>query len=75
VGEAFQQFLGLENFCLLDRNRADDKWYDLAYKEFKNSVVLPSEYLDRMYDSKWYSHFYNEEERNHFRSRWLSTGQ
>jgi len=70
IDVAMREFLGLQDFRLLNRNEAKDKWYYQAYRKFVDSVDLPGEYLDRMYDTRWYRHFYGDEELDRFRARW-----
>lgn len=70
AAQAFADFLDLDDFRLQKKNEASDKWYDRVYKEFRESVALPDSYLDRMYDSRWYRHFYSPEELANFRQRW-----
>ena len=68
--EAFKEFLGIENFALVESNIASNKEYAAAYKNFIASVKLPAAYLDRMYQSKYARHFYTEEELDAFRAKW-----
>lgn len=63
-------FLDLERLHLTRRNTADDRDYKGNYREFRDSVWLPSQYLDEMYSSRFARHFYSEEQLRHFRARW-----
>ncbi len=67
---AFKEFLDIENFRLVQANVADDKNYFAAYKAFKQKLILPQAYLDKIYDSKLARHFYTEEELTGFRRKW-----
>jgi len=67
---AVKEFLGIENFRLVQANVAEDKSYFAAYKSFKDMLTLPQAYLDKMYDSKLARHFYTEEELARFRGKW-----
>ena len=51
-------------------NTANGKPYARTYDRFRSSLVLPDDYLSRMYDSTYATHFYTEDERNAFRARW-----
>ncbi|MGH8502296.1 MAG: putative capsular polysaccharide synthesis family protein [Gammaproteobacteria bacterium] len=67
---AFREFLGIEEFKLVQANVSEGKSYFAAYKAFKEKLVLPESYLDRMYQSKFAQHFYTQEERAAFRAKW-----
>ncbi|WP_250658148.1 putative capsular polysaccharide synthesis family protein [Alkalimarinus coralli] len=71
--KAFKEFLGLDDFHIVSDNEGKDKWYNSVYKEFKSNVKFPAAYIDMMYNSKWYRHFYSEEELQNFRKRWEET--
>ena len=58
----------------LKTNVGSAKVYAPLYKEFKNSIVLPESYVDRMYTSKYMRHFYSEEEIARFREKWHISG-
>lgn len=70
--EAFATFLNLEDFELIGVNRAEDKGlnYARAYSEFKKTVALSDELLDKLYSIEWVRYFYSEEEIESFRLRW-----
>jgi hypothetical protein len=72
--EAFKEFLNIEGFTLLDTNIGSQKVYAPIYKKFKDAIVLPESYLERMYTSKYARHFYSEQEIARFRARWSSPG-
>lgn len=71
---AFPPFLGVDNFAVVRANEADAKWYATTYREFTQTVALPQSYLDRIYNSKFATHFYSEEELQAFRRKWQRTG-
>jgi len=64
----FNDFLGVDNFTLINQNIGQDKWYSGLYKEFKSKVTYSKEYVDSMYNSEYMRHFYSEEEIAKFRS-------
>jgi hypothetical protein len=68
--EAFQNFLNVENFRIINANVSDEKEYFLIYKKFINSIILPNSYINRMYASKLMRHFYSDEEINTFETKW-----
>jgi hypothetical protein len=66
----FKEFLNLEDLTLIPGNKSSGKEYFPAYAQFMTSVVLPDSYLDRMYNSKYATHFYTQDEIDAFRRRW-----
>jgi len=67
---AVWDFLGIEQFLLRTANAAEGKDYKRIYRSFIDTITLPPEYLDRMYDSKLVQHFYTGDEIRGFRERW-----
>lgn len=68
--EIFGKFLEIENFKFVKTNNAKFKWYSESYQNFKKYVVMPQEYIDISYNSKYMKHFYTEEEILKFREKW-----
>ena len=68
--DAFREFLGIEDFTLVNANVASAKVYAPLYRKFKKTAVLPEDYVERMYTSKYTQHFYSQEEIARFRARW-----
>ncbi len=75
AGEAINEYLGIENFRLINKNIAHDKKYYSAYKEFKNTVELPESHIDSIYKLKQVQHFYTSEEIQGFRARLKHGGE
>ena len=73
-GAAIGEFLGLGPLALVTSNRSDGKFYGPAYRHYVDSLALPTEYLDRMYASRFARHFYSAAEIERFRSRWRGRG-
>jgi hypothetical protein len=69
---AFRDFLGLDDFQLVESNKAEDKSYADIYKAFRKQTTLPESYLDRMYKSRTARHFYTQEEIATLRRKWLA---
>ena len=67
---AFEEFLGLKDFTLLNTNVGGAKEYASLYQRFKNSIVLPETYVEKMYTSRYMRHFYSEKEIAKFRASW-----
>jgi hypothetical protein len=70
VESAMKDFLGIDKLAIRNTNVAEGKEYREVYKAFLETVRLPPEYLDRMYDSKMVRHFYEQDEIRTFRKKW-----
>ena len=70
AAEAFERFLGIKGFTLTHANIAGEKVYAPIYRRFRDSIVLPESYVERMYGSKYMRHFYSKEEIARFRAKW-----
>ena len=68
--EAFQQVFGLETFALVDENVASEKAYRDMYRRVRQQLRLPESYLQKMYESRYATHFYSADEVQQFRARW-----
>jgi hypothetical protein len=68
--KAIAEFLGLKEFKLVRTNVGEDKNYAEKYKEFKQNIKLPLSYVEEMCSSKYFNHFYTEEEIKKVYSRW-----
>jgi hypothetical protein len=71
--QAFQEFLGLGKFELISANIGQEKETSSLYKQFLETIKLPSDYIDNMYNSRLAKHFYSNEELDAFRARWCHT--
>ena len=70
ASEAISEFLGIHRFRLLNSNIGTKKNYALVYKNFKNIIALPDDYLTRIYGSRYMRHFYTADEIETFERRW-----
>jgi len=68
--EAFKTFLHITDFTLVTKNTGRTKEYSDLYEAFVRDLVLPTNYLDKVYESKYTRHFYTEQEIERFRARW-----
>jgi len=66
-----RQFLEMDDFQLKNQNIGNQKNYASMYKQFKNEIKLPPEYVNRMCDSKYFNHFYPPEVIEDVRKKWL----
>ena len=69
--KAFKEFLDIDNFSLIVENVSADKIYADLYQRFKDNIVLPNSYIDKLYNSKYMRHFYSEEEINALSEKWF----
>jgi hypothetical protein len=67
---AFKAFLGIESFELNAVNIGQEKKTSGLYRRYLETIRLPEEYLDGMYNSKYCRHFYGKEEIETFWERW-----
>jgi hypothetical protein len=67
---AFKEFLNIDNLTLVHENVGNQKDYAEAYRLFKEAIVFPEAYLDKMYLSQYARHFYSEAELKAFRAKW-----
>lgn len=68
-------FLELDNFKLNNSNIGDKKWYKDLYIEFKERYKPTTKMLDTLYGSNTINHFYNDDEINRMKSRWLQSNK
>ena len=69
---AFREFLGLDNFELVNRNIASEKHYASLYSAFKKSVDINENYVRTLLDSDYMRTFYSEDEIRDAEGRWLT---
>lgn len=68
-----KDFIGATEFKLKNTNIGGSKNYSKKYKEFINKAVLPEHYLNEMCNSKYFKHFYTDEEIRDIKNKWLRT--
>lgn len=71
---AIEEFLGLTDFNIDQRNIGSNKEYAETYRKFLNTVKLPADYISKMCDSKYFNHFYSDEFIELTRKRWREKG-
>ena len=75
IHQAFNEFLGLNEINLVKTNIGGEKEYADIYSKFKNYIVLPESYINKMYRSKYMLHFYSEEEIEQLKVKWIRVEQ
>jgi hypothetical protein len=68
--EAFSEFLGIDGFKPVNKNRAENKPYARAYTDFKAALAFSDGYLERFYEHEHTRHFYSPSEIQEFMVRW-----
>lgn len=71
--DAFGAFLGVDVPELFQTHITEVDPTRTMYKDFLREAVLPQEYLDRMYGSRFARHFYGPDELALLRQKWSST--
>jgi hypothetical protein len=66
---AVQNFLNMPRFRLQSRNIGAQKNYGEAYKTFKEAFTAPDWYLNKMYESRFFRHFYGSQ-RCYWTEKW-----
>lgn len=69
--DSLSSFLGIRDLELISTNVAAEKAYADLYSRFTKELVLPEEYVESMYVSKYARHFYSDDEIAGFRQTWL----
>ena len=69
---AFEEFLGLSNFELVNRNIASSKHYASLYSAFTRQVAVKEEYGRKLLDSDYMRTFYSEQEIAAAEAKWLT---
>jgi hypothetical protein len=64
---ALSNFLGTNLPPFGEANRTADKSHGETYEQFRRSLRLPPEYVERMLSSRYCRHFYSDEEREALR--------
>lgn len=68
--DKIRKFVGRDDFQLVRENDASDKWLGDVYEGFVKVFKPGEEYLSLMYASKYFEHFYSEEDRKRFVDKW-----
>ena len=69
--KAMLEFTGLPNWKLeKEVNTGEDKSYAELYSAFKKEVVISDEVIKKIYDSKFFKHFYTDSEKRGYIKKW-----
>jgi len=70
--DLINQFLSIDNFSVEVRNVGEKKSYSGTYSQFKKEAKLSKTYLDKMKNSKYFTHFYTPEYIESIIAKWQS---
>lgn len=73
--EVLEKRLDTKSFSIRRENEGSKKHYANKYGRFKDTFSAPEWYIKKMYDSKFFEHFYTKEHKKKFRSRWEGGGK
>jgi hypothetical protein len=68
--KALSEFLNTPNIKMYRTNIGAEKDYKDTYRDFKQFLKLPQDYIDSSYESSDMKHFYTADEIAQFRSKW-----
>ncbi len=71
AAEAMHEFLGIADFQLVNKNIGDEKKYADLYREFRQLLRLPPEYVQKMHSTQYAQHFYTVQELAESVRQWL----
>lgn len=64
-------FLGSKELPVVNANVAEQKWYGLAYQQFRKEIKLPASYVRHYYEgNSKMDYFYTQEEKMQFLEKW-----
>lgn len=70
--KAFDEFLGIQDFEIINVNVGEQKRYAELYEQFKQRP-LPEQYVDAIYNTRFARHFYTDLEIEQFRKKWTKS--
>jgi hypothetical protein len=68
--DAFAEFLGIDDFQIINRNIGTEKVYASLYSAFKRGAAFDSDYVNTLYNSDYMKTFYSGAEIDAARARW-----
>ena len=71
IMDKISEFAGVPNLPAVNANVAKQKWYGLAYAQFRKEVLLPERYVKHYYEeNSKMDYFYTGEEKSSFLKEW-----
>ena len=68
--QLIQNFTHFSDYKIKNKNVSVNKIYYKTYKDFTSKVKLPKKYIEHMCTSKYFKHFFPENEINDIRAKW-----
>jgi len=68
---SIREFIGLKKFSLVKKNTANEKPYAEVYQAFLREIRFTESYVNEMLNSRYTSHFFDNDEIDRLRSAWL----
>lgn len=69
--DVISSFVGVARLPVVNANVAEQKWYGLAYSQFRKEIKLSEEYIRHYYQGNVkMDYFYTDEEKDGFLDRW-----
>jgi hypothetical protein len=73
---AIELFLGMNLKSEIgNENESNNKEYSEIYNDFKSSIDIPIDYINKLYDSKYMKHFYSNYEIHNLKKKWEKSGK
>lgn len=72
LSSVMSNYFEVPDFEIVATNRADNKEYAEAYKDFKSNLKISKDYADKFYTSELIRHFYTREEIEGFYRKWVN---
>jgi hypothetical protein len=72
--EAFERFLKLNHISLINKNIGSEKPYKAVYEQITRSIKIPENYVNKIYQTRFVKHFYNDAEILDFKKKWSKSG-
>jgi len=71
LSEEISEFLGC-NFKIVNDNDSKTKWYSDIYANFMSDFNVGDAYIDEMYKSNFFAHFFSNEDKSKLLKKWKS---
>jgi hypothetical protein len=71
--QAFYQFMGIKNLHLISGNVGKNRYYADIYSEIIKNIIISESYIEIIYESNRFKHFYSQEEISALRDKWINS--
>jgi hypothetical protein len=73
VSDILREFLSCDVPAVINRNLSSSKEYSEAYRQVKEHLRLPADWVAKQCNSRMMRHFYSEQERQDLQLKWAQT--